>query len=68
MRTKYPRPQGFCHICEENEAVVYAEGQWLCIDCEMDLVEEPISSRLEWAGIMWGCKARLILGGQYGKD
>jgi hypothetical protein len=69
MRTRYPRPQGTCHICEQNEAVVYAEGQWICIDCEIDLAQEdPEMPAKDLASILWGCQAKLIRGGQYGKD
>lgn len=53
-----------CEACMEQPADIYADGYWLCTDCEDEMVEDtPIFSGLEYAEIKWGY-AKLIQGGQ----
>ncbi len=55
---------GSCELCQDEEAEVYAEGQWLCFDCEDEMAEDtPIFTGLEYAEIKWGY-AKIIQGGQ----
>ena len=54
-----------CECFGIDEAEVYAEGDWLCSECELDASEEiSLISGLELASIYWGCDARVIQGGQ----
>ncbi len=57
----------YCESCWDEPADIYADGYWLCSACEEEHIEDmanPIFSGLEYAEIKWGCKPRLIQGGQ----
>jgi hypothetical protein len=54
-----------CEHCLEQTADIFADGEWLCPDCEYEAAnEQPLISGLELASIYWGCTAKIIQGGQ----
>lgn len=55
----YP-DDNLCECCGIDDAEIYAEGEWLCNDCELEASEElPILTALELAAVYWG-EARII--------
>lgn len=63
----YP-DDSLCDICGEDEAEIYADGDWLCVACEEEAEEDklnPLFGGLELASIYWGCEAKLVIGGKY---
>lgn len=60
----YPA-DSLCECCGMDEAEIYADGEWLCPDCELEAAEppDPILA-LELAEIYWGCTVRVIDGGK----
>jgi len=54
--------QGECELCQTQEAEIFADGQWICFNCEAEMAEDciPDMSALEKASILWACDSRIV--------
>ena len=58
----YPA-DSLCECCGIDDAEIYADGEWLCNECELEASEEPeLLTGLELASIYWGCTAKVHSG------
>lgn len=60
----YP-DDSLCECCGIDDAEVYADGEWLCNECELEaaVTPDPVLA-LELASIYWHCEARVVRGGK----